>query len=147
MILTPSSKTVLLWRVRASFCLLALCGLWLAFFDFSYLLCGLTSLVSLILYLFAVFFYIPRFFALYRVNISGNAVIIHSGVFFRKTKIFPFMRIIVTKTYRTPLSALLGLCGLVFCASRVKTVICEVEMNSARDFLSAVRGENDENKA
>lgn len=125
----PTKNTVILWQIRVVVMSTILCAAAVyVSFAIKMKLFLAVAIISAIFTLKAllVFWYIPIYFKGYELAINENALIIKSGVILRHERIMPEPRLVYTERYRTPLSRVLGLSGLLLRATRAATFSAEL---------------------
>ena len=85
------------------------------------------------------FFYLPKFFSDYRIEVKKDAVMVVYGVFIRTTRIMPYGRLVYTGSYATPLSKRRKLMGLSLRAARGVLFLPEIEMQKAKFIIDAMQ--------
>lgn len=117
-----SPATVKLYRIRATLCAALL------FFSGVFLPLGvLIAYLTVIIWAFFVFYYIPKFIKSFRISIGRKGITVKYGVFIKVSKICPDSCNIFAKYGETPLSHILGLKSVSFYAAREKIRIPETE--------------------
>lgn len=139
-IFKPPKNTLILWQIRIfvmiSALLLVFAWVWL-FADVFLIVAAVGAAV----WLFLAFFYLPKYLKSYSIVISGEAMIIKSGVFIKNERIMPNARLIYAEHYRTPLSRCFGLSGLILRATRAATFTMELELSNINEIVEAISGE------
>lgn len=133
-------RTRLLWQLRCAginLIIIALCGYFYASYGFLLIAGAIITAIGL----FMVLWYIPKFIKSYRINCTGDAVIIKRGVFIKTTHIMPYSRLIYTQTFTTPIAKRLGLEALVLKAARTGIIIPEMSVEDATGLLKLLSSE------
>lgn len=95
----------------------------------------------------AVFLWIlPVFLRTYRISIVNDTVIVKRGIFITTTHIFPFTKLIYTKSYTSFLAKRLNLVAISLKATASSLFIAELERADAEALLEEIaRGKSYEN--
>ena len=129
--ITPPSKTRTLLQVRAAAVALVLSAvpvyLGIRFSFYAYFAAAFLVLLCL----FAVFFYIPRFVKSISVTVTEEGVAVKYGVFFKTEQIMPALRTVYTELRQTPLAKRMGLCSVSFSGAKAKVTVPEIAVEDA----------------
>lgn len=131
------SKTLFLWQIRVAvinifiFCL---CMYFARGIDIVFTLYGAFTFICLAV----IFFYLPKYIKSYTIRLSGDTVIIDSGVFIKTTHIMPYSRMIYTQTFVSPLARKLGIEAVSLKAARSRIIIPEMDKRDAKELISSI---------
>ncbi len=140
--LTAGRRTVILWQIRVGFIFILLAaavspfGL-ISFWGF------MPTFVFAFLGIIAVFWYLPCYFKGFSLTLDKNGIVVRGGVFIKVTRLMPFLRLIYIKSFRTPLSAALGLTGLSLKAARGILIVPELEAAEVAKLMKKIGEENE----
>ncbi len=135
-------KTLRLWQLRV-----ALVGgvpfLLCLFFLYLSKWFLLPAIFVLVLSLWLIFWYFPRYFQSYEVQFPQNAIVIRRGVFIRSSHIMPFSKLVYVQSFSTPLSKSMGLAAISLKAARSSLFIPELSDADVQLFIHSVTKEGD----
>ncbi len=131
-------KTLLLWQIRAALLFCLPIAVLMFFYGFSYWFI-LPSGIILILGLITVFVYLPFYFKGFRIMVDRDMVEVECGVIIRVTHIMPFLRLIYTSSYSTPLGQLFSVSGLSLRAARSRLVLPEMKDDDIKELLEKIK--------
>ena len=131
-----------LWQLRLGLALLIIDGI-IAFFTLFTFWMLIPVGVLLTLEALFIFFYVPRFFKSYEIEIKDGAILVHYGVIIKTTRIMPYARLVYVGGYSTPVSRRLKLMGISIKAARGVLFLPEIALEKAKMLFNAVsEGEN-----
>ncbi len=137
-------KTQYLWQARIGTALLCVAAVTAFFIKFSLWMLLPTAIILFLSFLF-VFAYLPRYFSSYSISSDGKAIIVRKGVIFKMTYIMPYPRMVFATVYSSPISAKLGVSGVIIKAARGWLILPEMDNADTERLVSVTAGENNEN--
>lgn len=133
------SQTLRLWQLRAT-ALTALFILICIMLTNSAIITVICICIVLITFVLIIFAYLPQLFKASSCKITDSSVIFETGVFIKRIHIFPLTRLIYTRAYKTPLSAIMGLSAVSLKAARNRIIIPELLDSDVEILLSVLTG-------
>lgn len=142
-------------HIEVSRRLISLLRMWLCLvLVLTAFLCGLLSVFSLFIcvavmaffVLAAViiaFYYIPRYYRSYDIEITENALIVSRGVFIRRRYVMPCPRMIYFERTQTVISRFFGLFSVRVHAARARLTILGLSRSEALRLTSLLSGESE----
>lgn len=110
---------------------------------FSLFVCiAVTALFALAAVVIA-FYYIPRYYRSYDIEITENALIVSRGVFIRRRYIMPCPRMIYFERTQTIISRFFGLFSVRVHAARARLTILGLSRSEALRLTSLLSGESE----
>ncbi len=130
-------KSLRLWQTR--------CGL-IAVFPFTAFLigtfrnavCVLPLICFIAVVLWTAFFYLPRYCAVFSLEIGKQYLLVRRGVWFRHCDLIPFPATVYTAAFSTPLARRMGLSALSFKMIRGWLILPEMRRDTVSELLAEV---------
>ena len=139
------TKTLRLWQIRALLLDLIVLVICLYFHIsigwFLQIYCLFTSF-----FLLLIFWYLPKYIKAYSIRISGDSVIIESGVFIKTTHIMPELKMIYTQTFTSPIAKRFNITAISLKAARSRIFIPEMKETDVKSILSLLSKEENNEK-
>ncbi len=136
-----SKKLIPLLRLWVCIILAVLAFLFGLLSVFSLVACLVASVISVIAAAFAAFYYIPRFYRSYTVEVNENALIVSRGVFIRRRYIMPCPRLIYFERTQTIISRIFGLYFVRVHAARARLTVPGLTREDALRLTVLLSGE------
>lgn len=116
--------------------------------------CGIVSIFSSVVAIavmtlavaasaFASFYYIPRLWQSYDIEVTENALIISRGVYIRRRYIMPCPRMIYFERTQTILDRFFGVFSVRIHAARARRTVIGLERNEAMRLTALLSGESE----
>ncbi len=116
--------------------------------------CGIVSIFSSVVAIavmtlavvasaFASFYYIPRLWQSYDIEVTENALIISRGVYIRRRYIMPCPRMIYFERTQTILDRFFGVFSVRIHAARARLTVIGLERNEAMRLTALLSGESE----
>ncbi len=110
---------------------------------FSYYIGVVITAMAAIFSTFIAFYYIPRFFALYRVEVTEKALVVNRGVFIRRRYVLPCPRMIYFERTQSVLSRLFGIYYVRVHAARARLTVIGLTRTGAYNLTMLLSGESE----
>ena len=110
---------------------------------YSFYICVAIMAVSTLSAAFIAFFYIPRYYHSYLVEITGTALIIRRGVFIKRKYILPCPRMIYFDRTQNIADRIFGLYSVRVHAARAKLMVPGLSRNEAIKLTMLLSGESE----
>lgn len=131
-----TKKTLYLWYVYAFLIFGLVCLLSVIISYFLPTVSSILMLVSTVIGLFAVLFYLPALWRGIRIRVSDAAVSYTIGMFMRREHILPLDRMLFMQKVSTPVSALFHMCSLHVKALGGYLLLPPMEVETAEEILA-----------
>lgn len=129
-------RSKIVYQIRSiviSAALIAVFGFLYGYYRKWGLLVGMIIIAAVCL--FAVVFYIPRYFSAFFISVNQSGIVLKKGVFIKREYILPYVRFVYAQSFQTPLGFLFGLKGIVFAATGKKVIMDEICQKNAEDII------------
>lgn len=122
-------------------CIAFMCGILSVF---SLFICVAVTIVSIFVAAVISFYYIPRLYRSYDVEITENSLIVNRGVFIRRRYIMPCPRLIYFERTQTIFSRIFGLYSVRVHAARARLIIPGLSKREAFRLTTLLSGESEQ---
>lgn len=105
----------------------------------------IAAAVLIVLCVFTVLFYIPRFVKGASLSVTKEGVVVKYGLFYKFEQIMPVLRLVFVETHQTPVARIMGLCAVSFLGVKARVTFPEIDKKDAERLTAFVRavGEGD----